>query len=186
MKSNQILLIAFATVFLASCSMVEKNNFSNRKYTNNKVAHVEIAQKQVVENKKLELSEAKNSSEIKDLKDVKFELSPIAEYAKVEVQETQTSVKTSKATLKSSIVRKVSELKTAARKNKLAAVTSQNSIKKSSSISDEELLFIILAVLIPPLAVFLKFGISNKFWIDILLTIFFYLPGIIYALIVVL
>jgi uncharacterized membrane protein YqaE (UPF0057 family) len=46
---------------------------------------------------------------------------------------------------------------------------------------------VIFAILIPPLGVFLHEGaINSKFWIDLLLTLLFYVPGMIYALIVVL
>ncbi|WP_460919727.1 YqaE/Pmp3 family membrane protein [Pontibacter brevis] len=44
---------------------------------------------------------------------------------------------------------------------------------------------IILAVLLPPLAVFLHDGIGTSFWISIILTLLFIIPGIIYALLVV-
>ena len=53
--------------------------------------------------------------------------------------------------------------------------------------STNTLLLVILAILLPPLAVYLHEGeINTKFWIDLLLTLLFYLPGMIYALIVVL
>jgi len=49
------------------------------------------------------------------------------------------------------------------------------------------LLYVILAILLPPLAVYLHQGeINNKFWISLLLTLLFWLPGVIYALIVIL
>lgn len=48
------------------------------------------------------------------------------------------------------------------------------------------LIYIILALLLPPLAVFLLYGISTEFWISVLLTILFWIPGVIYALILVL
>lgn len=44
---------------------------------------------------------------------------------------------------------------------------------------------IILAVLLPPLAVFLHSGIGNQFWISLILTLLFWIPGVIYALLVV-
>ncbi len=53
--------------------------------------------------------------------------------------------------------------------------------------STNTLLLVILAILLPPLAVYLHEGALNtKFWISLLLTLLFFLPGIIYALIVVL
>lgn len=53
--------------------------------------------------------------------------------------------------------------------------------------STNQLLLVILAIILPPLAVYLHEGvINNKFWLDLLLTLLFFLPGVIYALIVVL
>lgn len=40
---------------------------------------------------------------------------------------------------------------------------------------------IILAILLPPLGVFLTVGIRGAFWLNILLTILGYFPGIIHA-----
>ncbi len=52
--------------------------------------------------------------------------------------------------------------------------------------SDNTVLLAILAILLPPLAVYLHQGeINNKFWISLLLTLLFWLPGVIYALIVI-
>ncbi|CAJ2631790.1 unnamed protein product [Trifolium pratense] len=44
---------------------------------------------------------------------------------------------------------------------------------------------IILAILLPPLGVFLKFGCEVEFWICLVLTLFGYLPGIIYAIYII-
>lgn len=57
----------------------------------------------------------------------------------------------------------------------------------TSEPSTNTILLVILAILLPPLAVYLHEGVINgKFWLDLLLTLLFYLPGMIYALIVVL
>ncbi|CAL5061501.1 unnamed protein product [Urochloa decumbens] len=40
---------------------------------------------------------------------------------------------------------------------------------------------IILAIILPPLGVFFKFGCGVEFWICLVLTFLGYLPGIIYA-----
>ncbi|MHA6247844.1 YqaE/Pmp3 family membrane protein [Pontibacter sp. CAU 1760] len=53
------------------------------------------------------------------------------------------------------------------------------------SASTTSIVEIILAVLLPPLAVFLHDGIGTSFWISIILTLLFFIPGIIYALLVV-
>ncbi|HEX7845373.1 MAG TPA: YqaE/Pmp3 family membrane protein [Chitinophagaceae bacterium] len=53
--------------------------------------------------------------------------------------------------------------------------------------STNTVLLVILAILLPPLAVYLHQGeINNKFWISLLLTLLFWIPGVIYALIVIL
>lgn len=58
--------------------------------------------------------------------------------------------------------------------------------KDSKSANVDQIVLIILAVLLPPLAVYLHQGeINGKFWISVLLTILFFLPGVIYALLVV-
>ena len=46
---------------------------------------------------------------------------------------------------------------------------------------------VIVAILLPPLGVYLHEGeINNRFWISLLLTLLFYLPGLIYALVIIL
>jgi len=47
---------------------------------------------------------------------------------------------------------------------------------------DNKILLIILAILLPPLAVFLKKGAGQDLIINIVLCFFFYIPGIIHAL----
>jgi uncharacterized membrane protein YqaE (UPF0057 family) len=52
---------------------------------------------------------------------------------------------------------------------------------------ESKVLLAILAILLPPLAVYLhEDQVNSKFWISILLTLLFWIPGVIYALIVVL
>lgn len=41
---------------------------------------------------------------------------------------------------------------------------------------------ILLAIILPPLGVFLQVGIGLHFWINILLTLLGYVPGIIHAI----
>ena len=45
-----------------------------------------------------------------------------------------------------------------------------------------DLLRIVIAILLPPLGVFLQVGIGKHFWINVLLTILGYIPGIIHAI----
>ncbi|KDP46158.1 hypothetical protein JCGZ_06669 [Jatropha curcas] len=48
----------------------------------------------------------------------------------------------------------------------------------------ETFLEVILAILVPPVGVFLRYGCGVEFWIDLLLTILGYIPGMVYAIFV--
>lgn len=44
-----------------------------------------------------------------------------------------------------------------------------------------DLVRIIVAIILPPLGVFLQVGLGKHFWINLLLTICFYIPGLVHA-----
>ena len=46
---------------------------------------------------------------------------------------------------------------------------------------DKDLIRIILSVILPPLGVFLQVGLGKHFWLNILLTLLGYIPGIVHA-----
>lgn len=50
----------------------------------------------------------------------------------------------------------------------------------------DQVVLVLLSIFIPPLAVFLNNGLGTEFWIDLILTILGWLPGMIYALLLVL
>jgi uncharacterized membrane protein YqaE (UPF0057 family) len=45
-----------------------------------------------------------------------------------------------------------------------------------------EIVKIVCAILLPPLGVFLQVGIGKHFWINIILTLLGYIPGIVHAI----
>ena len=49
-----------------------------------------------------------------------------------------------------------------------------------------DILRVILAILLPPLGVFLQVGLTLHFWINLILTLLGYIPGIIHALWIIL
>lgn len=49
-----------------------------------------------------------------------------------------------------------------------------------------DVLRILLAILLPPLGVFLQAGFGGHFWLNLLLTLLGYVPGIIHAVWVIL
>ncbi len=45
---------------------------------------------------------------------------------------------------------------------------------------------VLLAIILPPLGVFLQEGLKTHFWINVVLTLFGYVPGIIHAVWIIL
>lgn len=45
-----------------------------------------------------------------------------------------------------------------------------------------DIIRIIIAILLPPLGVFLQVGLGKDFWINILLTLLGYIPGLVHAI----
>lgn len=48
-----------------------------------------------------------------------------------------------------------------------------------------DLLRILIAILLPPVGVFLQVGIGKHFWINIVLTLLGYIPGIVHAVYII-
>ncbi len=69
-------------------------------------------------------------------------------------------------------------------KAQLKQVRKDQKAGKASDISIG--LLVIIAILLPPLAMALYDGITNRFWLSLLLTLLFYLPGLIYTLVIIL
>ncbi len=49
-----------------------------------------------------------------------------------------------------------------------------------------DLLRVLLSVLLPPVGVAMEVGFTTQFWINVVLTLFGYIPGIIHALWIIL
>ncbi|PHK99468.1 hypothetical protein CGL56_06655 [Neolewinella marina] len=62
----------------------------------------------------------------------------------------------------------------------------KSALKDYQDADTNTILLVILAILLPPVAVLVHQGeLNSKFWIALLLTLLFYLPGLIYALLVI-
>lgn len=48
-----------------------------------------------------------------------------------------------------------------------------------------DLIRIIFSILIPPLGVFLQVGIGPQFWINVVLTLLGYIPGVLHAIYII-
>ena len=88
-------------------------------------------------------------------------------------------------------VNEFNSLSKAEKKNRISKVKStiqqyKSNLKNGGNIDDNKLLAIIFAILIPPVGVVLHENqVTTKFWISLLLTFIFWLPGMIYSLLVV-
>ena len=51
----------------------------------------------------------------------------------------------------------------------------------NASMSTADLIRIIFSVIIPPLGVFFQEGLGKHFWINVLLTLLGYIPGLVHA-----
>ena len=67
-------------------------------------------------------------------------------------------------------------------------MSAQNSYDRPSrrTATGGDAIRILLAIILPPLGVFLQVGLGLQFWLNILLTIFGYVPGIIHAVWIIL
>jgi uncharacterized membrane protein YqaE (UPF0057 family) len=89
-------------------------------------------------------------------------------------------------------VNEFNDLSKREKKQRLKEVKKQLSLFKANKAKgmeadDRTILLVVLAIILPPLAVYLHQGaINTKFWISLLLTLLFWIPGVIYALLVVL
>jgi uncharacterized membrane protein YqaE (UPF0057 family) len=119
-----------------------------------------------------------------DVKPVLFEknkaVGKVAAPVKI-IPQPQTELTTQETEALSMVQARLAQLNKAQKKELKAGI--KEVLKESAS--GTNIIEIILAVLLPPLAVFLHEGINNRFWISLLLTILFFIPGVIYALLVV-
>lgn len=61
----------------------------------------------------------------------------------------------------------------------------QTTIASSKDSTGADFIKILFAVLLPPLGVAMEVGLSRQFWINILLTLLGFIPGIIHAVYVI-
>ena len=88
-------------------------------------------------------------------------------------------------------VNKFNQLSKSEKKERFSNVKSEiskykSNLKNGEKIDDNKLLAIIFEILIPPIGVVLyENKVTTKFWISLLLTFIFWIPGMVYSLLVV-
>jgi len=58
-------------------------------------------------------------------------------------------------------------------------------LKRTTDSLLSDLIKIMLAVILPPLGVFFEVGLGKHFWINIILTLFGFVPGIVHAVYII-
>ncbi len=61
----------------------------------------------------------------------------------------------------------------------------QNQMTTHADTTLGDIFRVFLSVLIPPLGVFMEVGLSKQFWLNILLTLLGYFPGVIHAVFII-
>ncbi len=190
MKKNLLFLAVFAIVFIQSCT-VEKRRYLDGYHVEWNHRH----DKQTVLNEKTDLVQEEKVIEASPYEEENASSSKV-EVPQVQVQPSNVTVaKLERNNDKQNRAQKPNKGKyhqTTARENvehttNVFAPKAELNFDASNQSDEEDLLLIILAIFIPPLAVFLHEGSWNTTcWINLILTLLFWLPGIIHALWVIL
>jgi uncharacterized membrane protein YqaE (UPF0057 family) len=173
-----------AAMLLSSCGIMKNTDFSSQKYTNFKKGEAAINYKKTDNEKKEVASNAfvSNKKEISDNSSVTTNEPSQAVLNSVQKNKIESGNKENsnyinpKGTEKNKISRSLLMVK--------------NRLHNESTTSTENggdtglIILVILAIFLPPLSVFLARGLGNEFWLDLLLTILFWVPGVIYALLI--
>lgn len=182
-KIKFICFIAIAFI-MASCGSMRKNEFAKQKYTNFSRSHASVKKsnsvtasvKSIQANvNELAVTNAFENSNVNAPECILHESAlqnTVIENGQNSVKENNNAISVNN-NLRSSLIQK-KVVKQLFKKSK--------NEKKHSRVDD--IVLLILAILLPPLAVYLAKGIGTEFWIDILLCLLFWIPGIIYAIIV--
>ncbi|MEZ5039651.1 MAG: YqaE/Pmp3 family membrane protein [Saprospiraceae bacterium] len=101
-------------------------------------------------------------------------------------QQTKEEIKEAAEKSKEAWQNKSHKEKKAERKQMRKELKTAITAAKKDGADDDQLLLIIIAILLPPLAMAIYDGITDRFWISLLLTLLFYLPGLIYTLVIIL
>jgi len=197
-----IAIFSFAIgILITSCGITNKNDFASRKYTNFRKGDVQVELKTAQVQNQINLSEKSiitennlqpTTSEINNtvntaeeiVRNTTTESTPIA----VSKSKNNTTKKNAVINLKKSNLTEKTNVNREVKINKatrylLSRISDQ---PNTTELNTDQLILVILAIIIPPLAVFIARGLGNEFWISLILTLLFWLPGMIYALLIVL
>lgn len=192
-RSISIVVFLFAVAFLSSCSQfgnldIQKRHYNKGFYVHRSEKHDAVS----AEEKTMTAAVAETATEIQQ---------PVAvgeNVAAPVAQPSRTVAVQQQAAEESNLAVRPAVEKPATHANAAKVVPVKTKTPASIVLHDRQapagpasgdvdlLILVILALLLPPLAVFLKEGdLTINFWIDLLLCLLFFLPGVIFALLVV-
>ena len=172
-------------IFISSCGIMKTNDFTSQKYTNFKKGEATVSlNKEVKEKKNVELTNETTAIE------------EVSTPTTIAIVEQLPVIESSKPESKKEVLKDVkfnnfmdSEKAKVKRNNVVPFLAKRffNNANTASVAHDdvELLLFVILAIILPPLCVFLARGMGTEFLLDLILTILFWVPGVVYALLIV-
>lgn len=189
----QYLLVTLVAISMFSCNILD---ITKKRYSNG----YHVSTSKFKKEKKEVLSKANNDEIVKyvlannNVKTATSDETPVIESATINtstaiVSTNSDNEQVTSAKNKSLFVEKInksSNNRLQLLKEKLIEKIARTNPASSSSDADVALLLlVILAILLPPLAVFLVRGLDTMFLISLILTLLFWIPGVIFALLVV-
>jgi len=187
-------ICALAASVLSSCgSSVEivkrKHNDGYYVHVNKSVKPADKAESQLVSSSSIDVSNNQNEGSLSNVSSIS-EKTAITDNSFIASESNQLLLVSKQRYSYDSNTDLISDLKV--EKANYISSAQFKQIKKFGKISGEtssasrvdDVVLVICCLLLPPLAVYLKDGIGASFWLDLLLTFLFILPGVIYAFIV--
>lgn len=184
-------IIAIAGCFLLSCAPKYTAHFQQKSYDPDRYRIEEKVQDAPVALTSVEKEIIKNDVQIKEVVVEPKKVEKLVKEAQTEVikpKDRSELIKALKDNPNASIAIQLDKKERRALKREVKEqlkAHKDNANVMQTTQGENKLLYYILAVLLPPLAVGLWRGIGSDFWINILLTLLLYLPGIIHAIIVI-
>ena len=177
---KQLFLICISALLLSSCSS-RINNFSAQKYTHFKKGDVALKDPAPERTTDLSPAIAMESLDAPVLASSAPEMQPapqLAEVVTISPKSENLNREHFAATWKN--------LDRSQKKEVAQALKSLQKHKNAQEMqADVDALQLICAIFIPPLGVYLHEGLTTNFWVDLILTLLFFIPGMIFAILVV-
>jgi uncharacterized membrane protein YqaE (UPF0057 family)/predicted RNA-binding protein YlxR (DUF448 family) len=203
-KVSQVLVAVLVAVGLFSCNVIDitKKRYSNGYYisrSGNRNADAK-AKESATKEKTSDVQVAANQNKVEALPSgstqdnvvtpENTEETEAVNTASSKIVTTKTKAKHSKKEIQETNSKPVFAVKSSKLAVSLLQIKEKKAIEKESKSDKRDdgvhlLLLFILALILPPVAVFLKKGLDTMFWLSLILTILFWVPGVIFALLVV-